>query len=403
MRRCPRCTVASVHPDIRFDASGLCTECTTLDLEGEAKTRRADPAMVRKLERRFARYRKAGGTHNVLVSFSGGADSSYLLYLLKTRYKLNPLAFSVIHPVVPELARQNMKDITEALDVDLLQFQVSGRLYKEFMRYGLENCDRYNMGPDLLGCSFCAYLYKWISYKTAVLMGIPCFVEGVDKAQSGGWRFLTGAPIMPGASVKAELKRRDKYYYLLPKIFEDAFGGRYKNSIYDCDYKALKDRTFPDIVKPFQIIDYDSSRVAQILAKKGVVPHKDRLNFFLTNCDLGWFLMYVAFQKFGCHPYDKTYAAEFRSKKFSMLNRIFFSGEDDDQASYLQFMEETRKVLQEVARNKHLDAGAIGRLAKTAPLFYKKFRSKYSDAIVPELLKQMKTIHHYADFFGYRL
>jgi hypothetical protein len=403
MKRCHRCTVTSAHPDIKFDANGLCSECDTYDQLSETTTTQDNTSLIQELEQKFLQYRKTRGTYNVLVSYSGGADSSYLLYLLKEKYGLNPLAFSVIHPVVPELAQQNMKNITEALNIDLYQFQVNRNLYKEFMRYGLENCDRYDMGPDLLGCSFCAYLYKWIAYKTAILMNIPCFVEGVDKAQSGGWRFLTGDSIIPGASVKAEVEKRDKYYYLLTKIFEDAFGDKYKNSVYSCDFEELRDKKFPDIIKPFQILDYDSSKVAGILVKKSIIPHKDKLNFFLTNCDMGWFFTYVSFQKFGCHPYDKTYAAEFRTNKFSMLNRIFFNGENDDKASYLQFIDETHKVLQAVAKNKDLDSHAIGRLSEIAPLFYKKFRSKYSDAIVPELLKQMKSVHYYADYFGYAL
>lgn len=399
---CKKCTLSSSHPDVTFNDDGICSLCQHVCDDEKSLTKTDKNKLKAVLENKINSYR-GSKPYDILVSYSGGTDSTYLLYLLKEEYGLNPLAFSFIHPVVSDVAKKNVVEVCEKLKVDLMQFHMDKELYMNFMSYGLSHVDDYNMGPDLLGCSFCSYLYKWCGYKMAWLLGVPCYADGSDKAQHGGWRFLPPGAIIEGDSVKKEIKDRKELYFTLSDIFDKAFDNKYAGSIYACDYESMKDRRFPDIIRPLQLLDYDSSKVATLLRSRGIVKEKDDLNFFLTNCSLGWFLSYISYNKFDCDPYDKTYAAEFRTGNFSMLKRIFMTGEKDDKNSYLNFISDWKKVLNYVAEHENIDVNDSTKIKDIAPLFYEKFASKFSVGIFPELLKQMKEMHKFSKMMKYPL
>ena len=62
--------------------------------------------------------------YDCIVGVSGGVDSSYLLYLLKVKYKLKPLAVTLDNGWSSEIAVNNIKLITNALEIDLVTYVI---------------------------------------------------------------------------------------------------------------------------------------------------------------------------------------------------------------------------------------------------------------------------------------
>lgn len=110
MRRCSRCILPESMPFIRFDENGVCNYCINYEKQKLA----GEEALLRTLDQ----YRSRTGEADCLVGFSGGRDSSYGLHLLKTRYGMNPIAYTYDWGMVTDLARRNQARLCGRLGVE---------------------------------------------------------------------------------------------------------------------------------------------------------------------------------------------------------------------------------------------------------------------------------------------
>ncbi|MDB2368376.1 hypothetical protein N9V51_02440 [Candidatus Actinomarina sp.] len=69
------------------------------------------------LENKLAEHKKENGK-DILVGFSGGRDSSYMLHLLKNKYEMNPIAVTYDWGMVTDLARRNQARMCGHLGVE---------------------------------------------------------------------------------------------------------------------------------------------------------------------------------------------------------------------------------------------------------------------------------------------
>ena len=110
MRRCSTCILPVTMPFIRFDANGVCNYCNNY----EAQALKGEDALLRLLDG----YRSKNAEADCLVGFSGGRDSSYGLHLLKTKYGMNPIAYTYDWGMVTDLARRNQARLCGKLGVE---------------------------------------------------------------------------------------------------------------------------------------------------------------------------------------------------------------------------------------------------------------------------------------------
>src|SRR5688572_27646526 len=105
---CTRCVMDTSDPDIRFDATGICSHCLVFDelqrprLRSGADGERALKALVDTIQSQGQNKR-----YDSIIGLSGGVDSSYVA--LKTReLGLRPLAIHVDTGWNSELAVSNI-------------------------------------------------------------------------------------------------------------------------------------------------------------------------------------------------------------------------------------------------------------------------------------------------------
>lgn len=138
LRRCSRCVLPETMPFIEFDTDGVCNYCRSYAghrVKGEAE-----------LERLLDQYRRRDGEADCLVGFSGGRDSSYGLHLLKTKYRMNPIAYTYDWGMVTDLARRNQARLCGKLGVE--HVWVSADI-KQKRRYIRKNVEAWLRKPDL--------------------------------------------------------------------------------------------------------------------------------------------------------------------------------------------------------------------------------------------------------------
>ncbi len=99
LKRCSRCILPSTYPFIHFDTKGVCNFC----LHYQKQKLHGEEALLRYLDK----FRSKDGSPDTLVGLSGGRDSCYGIHLLKTKYGMNPVAYTFDWGLTTEISRKN--------------------------------------------------------------------------------------------------------------------------------------------------------------------------------------------------------------------------------------------------------------------------------------------------------
>jgi thioesterase domain-containing protein/acyl carrier protein len=113
---CKRCGVASNLPGTTYDQEGVCNICRAYDSyadKAKAYFKTGDDFKALVAEMKGART----GQYDCLVLFSGGKDSTYMLYKIK-ELGLNALAFTLNNGFLSEEAMANIRRVTQTIGVD---------------------------------------------------------------------------------------------------------------------------------------------------------------------------------------------------------------------------------------------------------------------------------------------
>jgi len=119
-------------PNIIFDDKGICNYCRLLEKMNLSypteKSHSKFDQIIADIKARGKRKK-----HDCVVGVSGGADSTYVLYLLK-KHGLNPLAVHCDNGWNSELAVSNMKNMLNILNVDLFTYVIDWNEFKELQK-----------------------------------------------------------------------------------------------------------------------------------------------------------------------------------------------------------------------------------------------------------------------------
>ena len=119
-----------------------------------------------------------GKKYDCVIGVSGGTDSSYLLHIAKKEYGLRPLAVNLDNGWSSEIAVQNIKKVTKALDIDLetyvIDYEEVKAVLRAYMKAGLPWVD----GPT-------DNAIKSVIFKIADREGIQYVLNGSDFSSEG--------------------------------------------------------------------------------------------------------------------------------------------------------------------------------------------------------------------------
>ena len=110
LKRCTKCILPHTYPFISFDENGVCNFCNRHEKQ---KFHGSE-----KLSQILDRYRSKKGDPDCLVGISGGRDSSYGLHILKSKYEMNPIAFTYDWGLTTDTSRRNQAKVCGKLGVE---------------------------------------------------------------------------------------------------------------------------------------------------------------------------------------------------------------------------------------------------------------------------------------------
>ncbi|MDB2313496.1 N-acetyl sugar amidotransferase [Luminiphilus sp.] len=143
---CTYCVMDTSVPDIRFNEEGTCNYCLDAkdrldqDLCGDSKFDAYFNGVIETM-------RKEGVNrpYDCIIGVSGGVDSTYVAYLLKTKYHLRPLAIHFDNGWNSELAVQNIENTLKVLDIDLITHVVNWHEFSDlqlsFLKGSIPNAE----------------------------------------------------------------------------------------------------------------------------------------------------------------------------------------------------------------------------------------------------------------------
>ncbi len=177
-RFCKTCVANDfMIPGIEFDGEGRCPICQSAD-----KTK--DLRSVVPVMNSFPRSKRS--RFDVAVFYTGGKDSTYLLYYLSKVLKLRVLALTWEIPFMSECARKSVENAKKHLhSVEFISRKASDDDLKKIYR------KLYSLSENTCACPSLAYV---LFYPELVANRVPYFVAGNEPAQLIGLYFNHMAP-----------------------------------------------------------------------------------------------------------------------------------------------------------------------------------------------------------------
>lgn len=156
-QRCTRCVNDKTIKKIYFDEQGVCEFCTTYD-QYEAKLHD-----YKNLEELFLRkIKNEGHKYDVALGFSGGKDSTYVLYHLINTYHLKVITYTLDNGFLSQEAKNKINRLVKEFNVAHEYVECDQELLKKTYRY----ITKKYLSP-CIACSYLGYAVM-INYASKV-------------------------------------------------------------------------------------------------------------------------------------------------------------------------------------------------------------------------------------------
>lgn len=305
MQRCRSCIMPINYPRISFNSDGVCNFCRNhkkRNYEGSGK-----------LKSRILSYRDKFGNskYDCALGFSGGRDSSYLLYYLTKILNLKVIAFTIGNGNIPDETKQNIENITKLLNVDLVT----------------------RKHPYLNDCSM-NHIKAWLHRPSAAMVGILCAGCRLGTARNIYKLlieyqvpvYISGGTPFEGNQYKTDLllfnpNSRTKISLILGYISNILKNKNWINNSYSVSIQAqeffarygrwykkrLKKKGFIEIAPFYQYIKWEEKNIVDTIEDKlGWIKNGKTGSTWRGDCDIALLKLYLYKKMLGFNDKDDS-------------------------------------------------------------------------------------------------
>lgn len=293
--RCKNCLIPDNFPNIEINNDGICNLCR--DRKDRIKNDSvSNKKMITEFEEFISKV-KGKQKYDCVLLFSGGKDSSYMLYLLKEKYDLNVLTVNVENGLEPHVTEENINNAIKIFNADHIVVRPENDLLKRIYRQMILNPEGISYGLSI--CHTCQKLILSTGLNIAVKKNIPLVIAAYSSDQkpiaewamdniSNNWT--------PEILNNKNFSEKDRSYYWDPK-----------------KYKKIPRLMFPLL--------YDSTNIEDIITilEDKKINTRKKLSYLYTNCHMGWLTIFLDLYNNNFCPYLRQLSEQIRDEKTSRL------------------------------------------------------------------------------------
>ena len=296
---CRNCVLIDGSFGIELNSEGVCNYCEdpTYKTANWWKTQITSEAKEAGLKDwnstiEYLRSRQGERKYDCMVGFSGGKDSTALLYKMVHDYGFNPLAVTIDSGFMPDVAFENVRDTLEKLKVDHVIIDGAKETFRKLYQWVFNNQDSGELTLTRNLCDNCGDLVHSLVVREAMERDIGVILFGYSPD---------------------EIRR---YFYEIPRVeiihdwIPDFIGGE---SFTDEDRKHysvqedFENRVVPRILLPFHVIDYNEEDIIELIESKNLVK-KGNSSTLKTSCHVIAAALFYDLNRFGALPYALQFA-----------------------------------------------------------------------------------------------
>lgn len=321
MKRCNKCILPTSYPNLTFDRNGTCRLCNNVpEIEYLGKDK-----FKSKVDEIHSLYPNRNKTYDCILAFSGGVDSTYLLYILTKEIGLKVLAYTIDNGFMPDNTKENIKNITKTLNVDLVIEKSS--LTKSNFKHVMNSWLKKPTAPMIgLLCTGCRIGMTESILNFSKQRNIPLIIKGetpFDKYQTYKFDIMKNNMKSKKFSsfviglIKQYLKNPNWLFSLnyLKTEYKELYYHYYKKILYHTDGVVI----IEPFLTYFNWTEDDAIRTVNSLKWEGnsIVNFKSR-----SDCDLAILKLFLYKELLGYNDKDDTLSAMVRHKQIDRLTAL---------------------------------------------------------------------------------
>jgi hypothetical protein len=232
--------------------------------------------------------------YDCLLLYSGGKDSTYMLYLLSEKYDLKVLTVTIDTGLHSHFAQENISAAEQYFHVEHLTVAPENNFYMRLYSYLLTHSSNQTYCENV--CSFCSTVMHSIGLNVAVEKKIPFVAIGYSPDQEVRSNRYEVPP---------EVLTRS---WVPPFLNQDPFIQGDQQYFWD----PQKSTFIPRFFIPYHFLGYPgSNKILATLSEMGLGKRRT-FHPFKSNCALFWLLMYLDLNKSNNNPYFEYVSKQIR-------------------------------------------------------------------------------------------
>ena len=230
--------------------------------------------------------------YDCVLGYSGGKDSTALLDHLVNNLGLTPLAVTSDTGFMTTIAKDNMKDTLDLIQVDHILIEDAVSTFTKLYKFHFLNHFSTETFLARYICDYCSDLIHSIVVKEAMKYKVPYVMFGYSPDQI--FRYFY------------EMPQEEVIYHWKPKILDkEPFDERDRR--WYLTEKEIKTEKIPRVLLPYHVIPYREEDIINLVESRNYIKkgHADPL---LTNCNVVHAATFYDFNRYGGILYAFQYA-----------------------------------------------------------------------------------------------
>ncbi|MFX1558896.1 MAG: hypothetical protein ACFFC9_16730, partial [Promethearchaeota archaeon] len=230
--------------------------------------------------------------YDCIIAYSGGKDSTALLDIFVSEYNLTPLAVTVDTGYMTDIAKENMKDTIEKINIDHILIKKAIPTFTKLYKFLFFNHQSNKKCLTKVICDYCSDLLHSIVVKEAIKREISIVLFGYSPDQIA--RYFYEMPQneilndwMPKFILNDPFTNEDRKWYIKSNEF---------------DFKKI-----PRVLLPFHLLKYQEDKIIDRIESKNLIKkgYGDPLK---TNCNVVAAALFYDLNRYGGIFYTLQYA-----------------------------------------------------------------------------------------------